>query len=59
MVAILDEDTSVGLVQLFFDQFGEKLSKLEAFAEAAPTSDQANFERDLEAGLEHVFHKDQ
>ena len=59
LVAIFDEDSSVGLVQLFFDQFGAKLSKLEAFSEAAPTSDQANFERDLEAGLEHVFLKDE
>ena len=59
LVAIFDEDSSVGLVQLFFEQFGEKLSKLEAFSEVAPTSDQANFERDLEAGLEHVFLKDQ
>jgi hypothetical protein len=59
LVAIFDEDSSVGLVQLFFDQFGAKLSQLEAFRDAAPTSDQSNFERDLEAGLEHVFLKDE
>jgi hypothetical protein len=59
LVAIFDEDSSVGIVQLFFDRFGEKLSTLEAFRETAPTSDQSNFERDLEAGLEHVFLSDQ
>ena len=59
LVAIFDEDSSVGLVQLFFDRFGEKLSTLDAFRDAAPTSDQAEFERDLEAGLEHVFLNDQ
>lgn len=58
LVAIFDEDSSVGLVQLFFDRFGQKLSTLAEFREAAPTSDQTNFERDLEAGLEHVFLSD-
>lgn len=59
LVAIFDEDSSVGLVQLFFDRFGEKLAALDAFRDAAPTSDQSSFERDLEAGLEHVFLNDQ
>lgn len=58
LVAIFDEDSSVGLVQLFFDRFGEKLSGLPVFADAAPTTDQASFERDLEAGLEQVFLSD-
>ena len=58
LVAIFDEDSSVGLVQLFFDQFGERLSRLAVFQEAAPSSEQADFERDLEAGLDHVFHSE-
>ena len=59
LVAIFDEDSSVGLVQLFFDRFGERLASLEAFRNAAPTSDQSEFEQDLEAGLEHIFLSDQ
>lgn len=58
LIAIFDEDSSVGLVQLFFDQFGERLSRLPVFQQAAPSSDQAHFEQDLEAGLEQVFLSD-
>lgn len=55
LVAIFDEDSSVGLVQLFFDQFEERLGRLSVFRDSAPSSDQASFEHDLEAGLEQVF----
>lgn len=58
LVAIFDEDSSVGLVQLFFERFGETLSRLPVFQETAPSSDQATFEQDLEAGLDTVFTRD-
>jgi predicted regulator of Ras-like GTPase activity (Roadblock/LC7/MglB family) len=55
MVAIFDGDSSLGLVQLFFEKLVETVAALPEFSEPLPTSDQASFERDLEAGLETVF----
>lgn len=55
LVAIFDNDSSLGLVQLFFDNLAKEVAALPEFSEALPTSNQAEFERDLEAGLETVF----
>jgi hypothetical protein len=55
LVAIFDRETSLGIVQLFFDRLGTAVSALPEFQQALQkTSDQA-FERDLEAGLRRVL----
>lgn len=55
LVAIFDDDSSVGLAQFFFDQLAVRLRALPVFASAMPTADASAFERDLEAGIERVF----
>ena len=55
LVAIFDRETSLGIVQLFFERLGAKVSSLPEFQEElAQTTEQA-FERDLEAGLRKVL----
>jgi predicted regulator of Ras-like GTPase activity (Roadblock/LC7/MglB family) len=51
LVAIFDHDSSLGLVQLFFEQLTTRVSRLPAFQQRIPETTQQNFERDLEAGL--------
>jgi predicted regulator of Ras-like GTPase activity (Roadblock/LC7/MglB family) len=55
LVAIFDGDSSLGIVQLFFERLAGRVAGLAEFSEPLPTSDQASFERDLEAGLQTVF----
>jgi hypothetical protein len=55
LVAIFDSDSSLGLVQLFFGRLKEKVGALPELQEEVAATDQANFERDLEAGIERVF----
>jgi predicted regulator of Ras-like GTPase activity (Roadblock/LC7/MglB family) len=54
-IAVFGEDSSLGLVQLFFGEFVREVAALPGWAEARPTADAAAFERDLEAGIETVF----
>ncbi|MGH7477823.1 MAG: roadblock/LC7 domain-containing protein [Longimicrobiales bacterium] len=57
LVAIFDEQSSVGLAEYFFQRLSEQLRGLPVFASTRPTSDPIEFERDLEAGVERVFGK--
>ncbi len=55
LVAIFDEDSSLGVVQLFFEKLGAEVQRLPEFQHASPGGDQASFERDLEAGAERIL----
>jgi predicted regulator of Ras-like GTPase activity (Roadblock/LC7/MglB family) len=55
LVAIFDEQTSLGIVQLFFERLAERVAALPELLSAGASTDQASFERDLEAGIERVF----
>jgi predicted regulator of Ras-like GTPase activity (Roadblock/LC7/MglB family) len=51
IVVIFDAETSLGVVQFFFERFAAETAGLPAFQRAGAGTDQANFERDPEAGL--------
>jgi hypothetical protein len=59
LVAIFDAESSLGLVQLFFDRMVEEVRALPELRRPAqpggPAGDPASFERDLEAGARRVF----
>ena len=55
LVAIFDEDTSLGIVQLFFEHLQTNISGLPEFQQQLQETTQQNFERDLEAGLYKVL----
>ena len=55
VIAVFGEDSSIGLVQVFFAELVREVAALPGWAQARPTADAAAFERDLVAGLEHVF----
>ena len=55
LVAIFDNDTSLGIVQLFFDQLGNAVAALPEFQHKLQQTTQQAFERDLEAGLHTVL----
>jgi hypothetical protein len=55
VIAVFGEDSSIGLVQVFFAEFVKDVAALPGWQETRPTADAAAFERDLEAGLENVF----
>jgi predicted regulator of Ras-like GTPase activity (Roadblock/LC7/MglB family) len=54
LVAIFDGESSLGIVQLFYHQLACEISALPAMRAAPLGTDQANFERDLESGLEFL-----
>jgi hypothetical protein len=54
VVAIFDADSSLGIVQLFYEQLELEIAALPEFRTAYEGTDQANFEKDLEAGLEFL-----
>lgn len=58
LVAIFDEDSSLGLVQLFFDRLVSEIQALPEFQRAAAASSQASFEKDLEAGARRTTSTD-
>lgn len=55
LVAIFDNETSLGIVQLFFDKLTSSIARLPEFQEHWAETTQQNFERDLEAGLYKVL----
>jgi hypothetical protein len=55
VIAVFGDDSSLGLVQVFFAELVREVTRLPGWAQVRPTADAAAFERDLEAGLEHVF----
>lgn len=58
LVAIFDGDSSLGLVQLFFDRLTTTVAALPEFQQQLGETTQQNFERDLEAGLHNVLATD-
>jgi hypothetical protein len=55
VVAIFDNETSLGIVQMFFDRLRESVSQLPEFQQQLEETTQHAFERDLEAGLQRVL----
>lgn len=55
IVVIFDNETSLGIIQLFFEQLTATVAALPEFQQALAETTQQNFERDLEAGLEKVL----
>ena len=55
VIAVFGEDSSIGLVQVFFAQFTGQVAALPGWSEVRPTTDARAFEKDLEAGLENLF----
>jgi hypothetical protein len=55
VIAVFGDDSSIGLVQLFFAEFVAEVAALPGWSEARPTADARSFERDLQAGLENIF----
>lgn len=55
VIAVFGEDSSIGLVQVFFAQFTGHVAALPGWSEVRPTTDARAFEKDLEAGLENLF----
>jgi predicted regulator of Ras-like GTPase activity (Roadblock/LC7/MglB family) len=55
LVAIFDHDSSLGLVQMFFQRLADDVTVLPELQEAPAATDPLNFERDLEAGLDRIF----
>lgn len=55
LVAIFDNETSLGIVQLFFEHLTSGIAHLPEFQNALAETTQQNFESDLEAGLYKVL----
>ena len=55
LVVIFDSESSLGIVQLFFEELTTAVSALPEFQAALLGTTQQNFERDLEAGLTKVL----
>jgi predicted regulator of Ras-like GTPase activity (Roadblock/LC7/MglB family) len=55
LVAVFDGDSSLGLVQLFFERLTRDVATLPELQEPVAATDQVNFEKDLEAGLDRAF----
>lgn len=54
LVAIFEDDSSLGLVQLYFDRFAQEVAGLSELRLRVPSTPES-FERDLEAGLQRVL----
>ena len=55
VIAVFGEDSSIGLVQVFFAEFTGQVAQLPGWNVVRPTADARAFERDLNAGVENVF----
>jgi len=55
VIAVFGDDSSLGLVQVFFAEFTGQVARLPGWSAVRPTTDAAAFERDLQAGLENLF----
>jgi predicted regulator of Ras-like GTPase activity (Roadblock/LC7/MglB family) len=58
LVAIFDGDSSLGLVQLFFERLTQRVAALPAFQHQFAPGTQQSFELDLEAGLQKALSTD-
>ena len=55
LVAIFDQDSTLGLVQLFFDRLVEAAAEIPELGSKLSSADAESFESDLEAGLDRVL----
>lgn len=55
LVGIFEDDSSLGLVQLYFDRFAQEVSGLPVFRVPVTPTSAESFERELEAGLRRVL----
>lgn len=55
LVAILTRDTSLGLVQLFFERLSAEVAAMPVLRQSAELADADSFEQGLQAGLKQVF----
>lgn len=55
LIAVFGDDSSLGLVQVFFQTLVREVRALPGWSVARPSGDAASFEHDLEAGLDHLF----
>jgi predicted regulator of Ras-like GTPase activity (Roadblock/LC7/MglB family) len=55
LVAIFDQDSTLGLVQLFFDRLVEAIGEIPELGGPLTPGDVETFESDLEAGLDRLF----
>ncbi len=55
LVAVFGEESSVGLVRIFFATLAREVATLPGWRDPRPTADAASFERELESGLERFF----
>jgi predicted regulator of Ras-like GTPase activity (Roadblock/LC7/MglB family) len=57
LVAIFDQDSSLGLVQHFFERLAREVAALPELQAPQPLTDAATFERELEAGLQDILYR--
>ncbi len=55
LVAIFDEDSTLGLVQLFFDRLVESIREIPELSGRLPRGDAEGLESDLQAGVERFL----
>jgi hypothetical protein len=55
VVVVFDGESSLGIVQYFFERLARRVARLPVFQRPRAGTDQANFEKDLEAGLHNVL----
>lgn len=55
LVAIFDDTSTLGLVQLFFDRLVEAIREVPELQSTLPGGEVDEFERDLEAGVERLL----
>jgi hypothetical protein len=58
VIAIFDDESSIGLVQFYFDRLAGRVARLGAFQQRGAGTTQHEFERDLHAGLQRLFSAD-
>jgi predicted regulator of Ras-like GTPase activity (Roadblock/LC7/MglB family) len=56
LVVIFDAQSSLGLIELFFQRLEERVAAIPQLRNVRGSTDAAAFERDLDAGLERIFH---
>lgn len=58
LVAIFDQDSSLGLVQVYFEEFARRVAALPELAASGPVGRAEHFEQELEAGVRQVMPPD-
>jgi predicted regulator of Ras-like GTPase activity (Roadblock/LC7/MglB family) len=55
LVAIFDQESTLGLVQLFFDRLTEAVREIPELGQPLGEGDAEEFERDLDAGIQRLL----